>query len=245
MRVVRLGRASAARTADLWGHPLFRGVDRIEPQPFGDGIAIRSVKRGAVLTSPAGRARQLHLVLAGELRAYNVTSDGRELLLELIPAGGFDGILSITGRRGHFTAALVDSTIATMGMQHLECLTAAHPRVATNLIDMLVERIERREHHLNAMALHSPDQRLARQLLALADSSDHQSGNRVTLDRRITHQMLADMLGLRRETVTLHVAQLGRRGALQRRGRRIELNIEIVRGVLICVQVGHARRGEW
>lgn len=223
---------------DLLAHPLFRDMEAGLLQPVLDSISIRKVGRGTMLNSPEAPSGRLLLVLTGEIRAYDVTADGRELFLEIIPAGGFDGILSIAGRRGHFTDALVDSTVAMIGMQALERLVEAQPKIAFNLIGMIVERLERREGHLNAMVLQTPDEQLARLLLALADNLSEPSGDRIALDRRVTHQMLADMLGLRRETVTLHLASLRRAGAIDRNGRRIELDIPALRRV---VDGGHVR----
>ncbi len=216
----------------LVGHPLLRDAD---PERLGgllDQVAVAHVTKGTVLNAPGADHGMLHLVLRGRLRAYQVTADGRELLLELIPAGGFDGMLSSSGRRGHFTEANTDATVASLDLPALERLIAAEPKVVANLLGMMLDRIEAREDHLEVVVLHDPDRQLARQLMALADTLGSSDGDLVVLDPRITHQMLADMLGVRRETVTLHLARLAENGGVTTERGRLKLDLAALEKVV-------------
>ncbi len=223
----------------LLEHPLFQGVD---PSRLGGAlnrIAVADVPKGAILGGP-GLNERLHLVLKGCLRAYKVTADGRELLLELLPEGNFDGLLSMSGRRGHFTQAHTDSTVASLDLRTLEQIIATEPTVASNLLHMVVERLEHRERHLETVMLNDPGRQLARQLLALGDTLGRREDGWVALDPRITHQMLADMVGVRRETVTLHLQQLSRAGAVAVRRGRFKLHTDQLRKIVRGERYGAA-----
>jgi CRP-like cAMP-binding protein len=227
----------------LQGHPLLRDVhmDRIER--ILDGIAIKDVPKGKLLNTPGVTPGLMYLVLSGRLRAYQMTADGHELLLELIPEGGFDGLLSVAGRRGHFTEADTDSVVASLALPTLERLIALEPRVATNLLRLIVERLEGREEHLEAVALRDPTQRLARQLLALGETLGRKQGDKVALRPRITHQMLADMLSVRRETVTIHLANLTELQAVSVEKGRFLLDIGILKKLVDDPQYGRRAEG--
>lgn len=216
----------------LLRHPLLQDVRTERLERILDGIAIKDVPRGKLLNTPGVTPGLLYLVIRGRLRAFQVSPDGRELLLELIPEGGFDGLLSIAGRRGHFTQADSDSTVASLARPTLDRLIALEPQVATNLLGLIVERLEGREEHLEAMALHDPNQRLARQLLALGETLGRRQGGKVMLKPRITHQMLADMLGVRRETVTLHLGRLAELGAISVERGRFELDVNALQSII-------------
>jgi CRP/FNR family transcriptional regulator, cyclic AMP receptor protein len=215
----------------LAAHPLFRGVtsDRIEA--CARSIKVRTVPRGALLNGPATSPGRLQLVLEGTLRTYQIQEDGRELLFDLIPAGGFDGALSVSGHRPHFTEAHVNSTVAEIDSTTLEDLIACDAKIAANLFELVMDRLESRERQLEAVAIHDPDQQIARQLLALAHTFGRRQSDRVVLDSRITHQMLADMLGVRRETVTLHLIRLTQRGILSVVRGRFEFDVAALSGV--------------
>jgi len=90
--------------------------------------------------------------------------------------------------------------------------------------------------------LHDPTQRLARQLLALGETLGRKQGDRLALTPRITHQMLADMLGVRRETVTLHIGRLSELGAVSVEKGKFLLDPGILRRIVDDPQ--HARRAE-
>ena len=205
-------------------HPLFHGVDRDRIEECCRAIPVRTVARGTVLNRPDVTPGRIYLVLRGTVRTYQLMADGRQLLLDLVPEGGFDGVLSIAGMAAHFTEAHAESTVAEIDSAALERLVACDTRIAANLLELSLGRLEKRERQLEAVALHDPDQQIARQLLALATTFGRRHGNWIVLESRITHQMLADMLGMRRETVTLHLNRLTSLGVLDVVAARFEFD---------------------
>jgi CRP/FNR family transcriptional regulator len=93
--------------------------------------------------------------------------------------------------------------------------------VPLNLVRLLTLRISRRERQLQAVAIKDPSRRIARQLLALAGVVGGADGGRTALRLRLTHQQIADMLGIRRETVTIHLHALAAAGAVEMDGGRM------------------------
>ena len=201
----------------LFTHPLFEGVAEERVMPLISHTLIRTVPSATVLHTPGERGRPLYLVLRGSLRAYQLSPDGRKLILEMIEPGGWDGLLPILGQRGHFTETAEESVVGCLDWSLIEQLAVADNRVMRNLVELVARRLQGREEHLESMVIRDPTRRLARQLLALTRVvGQHADQDRVTLPRTITHQVLADMLGVRRETVTLHLGDLVDRGAIDR-----------------------------
>ena len=164
------------------------------------------------------RSPGICLLLDGRLSSYELTVDGRRLLFEIITPGGLDGVMGTLGLTSHFTEAIEDSLIGWITPATLRNLVGVEPIIAANLIQVLSKRVARREDQLQAMVLRNPARRIAKQLLALADVVGEPAGQRIKFQPRLTHQAMADMLGLRRETVTLHLALLHDVGALRKEG---------------------------
>lgn len=206
---------------ELLQHPLLHDTRQDRIEPWLDHVRVRTVAKGALLHTP-GTAGALHLVVQGRLRAYQLTAGGRKLVLEIIPAGGVDGLLPLLGQRGHFTEAAEDSKVASLDWKTLEQLFVVEPRIMRTLFDLIASRLESREEHLEWMMIRDPTQRLARQLSALASAvGEPESDQSVAIPRSITHQLLADMIGIRRETVTLHLHHLAELGAVDIHGRQL------------------------
>ena len=210
---------SAGTWRQVLTHPLFEGVAEQAVAPALRETGPRLTLRNRLVSTPETGHGRLHLLLKGCLLAYRLNPAGHQLLLEIIDEGGVDGIQSVAGRPGHFTEALTDSEIVSLSRQQLTRLGRADPRVTQNLLALAAAKLEDREGHMESMAVRGIPA-LARLLLTMGRSIGKRKGATVVLWPRLTHQMLADMLGIRRETVSLMFPALTRAGAVrvQRRG---------------------------
>lgn len=213
------GRNDAGALEQVLRHRAFEGVERGLVAPILTNVRVRNVAPRTLVNRPD--TQQCQLVLAGRLHSYVVLPDGRRLLFEIVGEGGVDGLLNIApGLEGHFTEAVRPSAVAALSRDVLERLMDAEPRVAVNLMRLLLVRLERRETQLESATHHEATRRVARLLLALSSylGSPGPPGaptGVVELRPRPSHQVLADMLGLRRETITLTVGLLRTAGAVR------------------------------
>lgn len=223
--MIRQLRPPQLSTARLQEHPLFKDIASERVRLVLSRVPVRNVAKGTLLHTPGEDTGQLYLVSEGRLRAYQLTSSGRKLMLEIIPPGGFDGLLPLLGQRGHFTEAVEDAVVGSLDWPLLEEFFRAEPLIIRRMVELVATRLERREEHLESMVIRDPTQRLARQLLALSDAvGEPQGASAVAIPRSVTHQLLADMLGIRRETVTLHLHRLTKAGAVNTHGRQLIVN---------------------
>jgi CRP/FNR family cyclic AMP-dependent transcriptional regulator len=207
---------------DALGHQLLERVREERVAAVLRETAPRQVPAGTVLNTP-GTPGSLHLVLAGRLQAYRLTPNGHQLLLEIVEVGGVDGILPVAGQSGHFTQALLDSVVLSLSRDRLHRLVEAEPMIGESLLRLAAAKLEAREERMESMASRGLPA-LARLLLALGRTVGHTNGSGVVLDPRLTHQMLADMLGVRRETISIQLPELTRRGGIQTRSGHYVLN---------------------
>jgi CRP-like cAMP-binding protein len=200
----------------LLRHPIFEGADTGALSAVIDGVRTRWVPKGTMLATPGGAPRAVLLVLEGRLRSFLLTPDGRRVILELVGAGGIDGLIPTVGLAGHFTDAVDKTLLASVSPIQLERMVRADPTVAVNLVAIATRRLAVRETQLETLALRDPGRRIAGQLLHLARIAhpEEDGAEPVQLGRGLTHQVIADMSGIRRETVTLHLQRLAQAGAV-------------------------------
>ena len=223
-------------------HPVFEGTEIERLKPLLADVAPRVFSGGQTVSRPETSVPVMMLVLEGRLCLFELTRDGRRFILDYVDPGGVDGMI-MAGRRGHFAVALQRSRVAFLGPALIAHLIHLDPRFAINLLRAAGDRVRRREEHLERLVLRDPAQRLAGQLLALSEHVTARDG-RFSIPR-VSHEALGDMLGLARETVTLHLGKLRRLGAVQVRGDRFLLDREVLTSVLEGHEPEGATQAGW
>jgi CRP-like cAMP-binding protein len=222
------------------GQAVFRNLSHEPLRPCLQQLCIREYAAGETVAEPSVRRAALHILLSGRLRVFEVTRAGRRIIFDLVEPGGVDGMLTLAGLRGHFAQTVVRSEVVTIPRQTFEDMVAAEPRLALNLLWIMSRRLRRREDQLTRLTLRDTGQRIAAQLLALSGDRDGQELGEASCPR-LSHEALADLLGLRRETVTLHLARLRRMGALRVDDRRFHLDVELLEAVRDGEMIARAR----
>ena len=211
---------------DVARHPVLAGVAGATIEQLLAHVHVRHWRRGRTISAPYARPA-VHLVLDGCIWMYALTTEGRRLILDRLSPGDVDGLMGLAGIDGHFSQAAEDSDVASIALTVVRRLAMGEPTFAANLFCIAVRRLQRRQDQLKRLTVRDPNQRIADQMLALARSDEGagRSPERGWWAPRISHEALADMLALRRETVTLHLIRMQQLGALRADGRRYLLDL--------------------
>lgn len=224
---MRRTRREVSGDVEMLAHPLFEGADPELLAPLLGGISARTVDAGQLVARPD--AQSCLLLFEGSLLSYVLLPDGRRILLEVVRPGGIEGILNVAvGVEGHFSEAAERSVVARLDRRLLEALMDREPLIARNLMRLSLNRLQRREAQLEAVIHHEATRRVAAILLTLTRYTGRPvpgaSGSLIELSPRPTHQLLADMVGLRRETVTIEMGRLRKAGAVRVKGKSLVLD---------------------
>jgi CRP-like cAMP-binding protein len=185
---------------------------RVELQSMDKGPHRHRLPAGGTLSLASSRDQWLFLLLEGQLRISRLTPSGRKLELAVHRAPAmFLGTRLLRG----LGEALEDSLLLALSREDVEEIGRSRPQFTSLLLDTLVERLLESDERMEYLAYHSLAARIAMALLKLADDHGAISG--------ITHQVIADMVGAYRETVTKVLHQLKRAGYLRLATRRIEI----------------------
>jgi CRP/FNR family transcriptional regulator, cyclic AMP receptor protein len=209
-RGVRMG-----PTGELW-----EGLSPDERQQAARYCPDRSFPKGSTIFAPGDAPEALYVLRSGLVKLSHVSEDGQESILRVFGPGDVFGELLLTVTARPFLATALTPCVATVipGKTFLQLL-GTNPRIGFNFIGVL-------SRHLAEMALDRGQashkwsfQRLALTLLKLSKAHGEEEKGSTSIALPLTHQILADMIGASRETVTRHLGRFSHLGAVTQRGR--------------------------
>jgi CRP-like cAMP-binding protein len=135
------------------------------------------------------------------------------------------GALLPAPESGETLDALVDARV-TLVSEAAYGKLLAYPEVATVLSDALRATLRQKQVSITNFASVRHADRVERKLLQLAREHGRVSADGIRLDVPLTHELLAEMIGSTRETVSRAVDRLERIGFLVRDGRSYRLQVQ-------------------
>lgn len=142
------------------------------------------------------------LVMSGRLKLYQLSPDGKELILSLLEPGDLlvtpsDRVSKSAERQ---VEALEDAVLVTARRHAFEGFLQARPSAAVAVVRELAARVDALEERIVEMAVKSVEGRLATALLRLTDSfgNPEQAGEKA-IGLRWTQQELAGLIGASRD----------------------------------------------
>jgi CRP/FNR family cyclic AMP-dependent transcriptional regulator len=202
--------------------------DPFNAAPMSDSLralarrgTLRPLRRGAQIISEGDVGDTLYIVLSGQLRAYSVGADEREVTYGTYGAGEYVGELGLDGGpRSANVEALEPSLCAVVTRPTLEQHLKEDPAFAFELLAKVTSRARAATLGLKQIALNNVYGRLKEKLDALA--LPYPDGTR-GIDPAPTHLELAHWLGCTREMVSKVMKELEKGGYAEVGRRRIVL----------------------
>jgi CRP/FNR family cyclic AMP-dependent transcriptional regulator len=157
---------------------------------------------------------RVYFVESGRIKCISSASDGRELLLTEFGAGEFFGVIeALNGTRAVATAVATEtSTLKFVQKELFRKLVAEDSELALTLVQVLAQRLKSAYEHHTDLAYEPIDRRILRTLSSLACRSD----GALVVNRALSINELASMVGASRTRVSIAVQDLIRRGRLSR-----------------------------
>jgi CRP-like cAMP-binding protein len=182
------------------------------------GNSTRLVKYPAnyLFYMPGDTAEMLFILKVGRVQLYRMSPDGRKLIIATLAAGAIFGQMALVGQRLYrtYAQALDEVVICVWNRDEVEQLIVQKPQVALRFLAELGQRVLHAEDRWEETTFKRVPARLAGLLLRLAQAN---------VVAGYTHQALAEMLGVYRETVTQILQQFKAAEWVQIERRRVVL----------------------
>jgi CRP/FNR family cyclic AMP-dependent transcriptional regulator len=183
---------------------LFRGLSVGELTRVNEFMGKTTFPSSARILTASQPGEIAYVVLDGTLKVSVLQSNGRELTLALLGPGEIVGELAVTDRSGRSAdvVALEPANLVWIDRGTFEQLRRDIPLITENLLRLMARRLRLANAQLQAMATLDVHGRVARQLLALADSlGEEQPDGSVRIPLRVTQSDLAALVGATRVRV--------------------------------------------
>ncbi len=208
---------------DPMPHPAFLPLDGLDRQARArllDLGRVRTLLGGDRVALQPDSMAGLHLVLSGAVALQASLASGRAAVMALLlPGDTFGGTTPFEGPAfGHAALSIGPSRLLTVPAPPFRDLLAREPGVRRWFEGTLAERARRVEVRLAEALLLPPGRRLERLLRDLA--SRLPAGDGVEIPLPLTQDLLAQTIGVTRETVNRSLRELAHAGRITRRGPR-------------------------
>jgi CRP/FNR family transcriptional regulator, cyclic AMP receptor protein len=208
-----------AQTADfLASVPMFSGLQRDELLKFAELTRERTYPKGSVILFQGDPGDSLYVLRQGRAKVVLIGEDGREVILGVLEPGAHFGELALIDDqpRSAHVIAMEDAQLLILRREDFRRRVEANPSVAWALLTELSRRLRRADQKIGGLVLLDVPGRISRLLLDL--SSESSNG---TIDKPLTHQTIAQMIGASRETVSRAMKEFQQEGLIRVERRRI------------------------
>jgi len=165
------------------------------------------------------------IVEKGRIRSFYAAPSGRELTLAYWTPGHFVGGPEVFGRGRHVWSgdALEDSELLFLSGMALRDLVEEIPAVAVKVIDGLIAKGSCYSALIQMLGTRTVSERLEQLLVILASTHGHHQGDAILIDRSITYEQVASIVGASRQWVTQSLDKLQKEGVLKITRRQIAI----------------------
>lgn len=191
--------------------PIFEGLSEADQHRIAETAVTRHFQPGEQVYG-AGDRTGLHIVHRGQVKAYRLTEGGSEQLVRLLFPGDFLGESALLADTAsdHFAVATRPSEVCSVPRAGMRRLLVERPTVALQMLQTVSQRLGTVEEMLAAVTGQSVGERLAQQLLHLAEEAGSARFRLPTSKRD-----LASYLGTTPETLSRRLGTLQRAGVIR------------------------------
>lgn len=179
--------------------------------------ARRKFRKGQSLYRQGELSDQVFVVVSGRIGITMLRSDGHELLIDIVSTGALCGEGAAFDGQPRFSSANALETAETLCIPAADLcsLMASHPGLAAMVVHNIALKQRVLAQRFSQITCPTPEGQITQLLAQIAGPG--------TPPIMLTHQQIADLLGVSRITVTRAMQRLRREGAVRCQRGRYEL----------------------
>lgn len=146
---------------------------------------------------------EMCIILSGGVKASTRSTDGKEIIFDLLSEGDFFGELSLLDGmpRTATVTTLVPSVLIVLERSFFMPFLEDNPVTAIRLLNLLAHRLRATDTFLEEVLFLDSETRLAKRILALENIYGKVVGNAIQIELNVSQQDIANLVGITRERV--------------------------------------------
>lgn len=204
-------------TQEFFGHPQLESTQK-------------TINAGTVIYQPVTPAQNMYYLQQGEVRLFMVGGGSEKRLVGILGPGDWFGETALARRATYSVqaVAMIRTTLIEAPADRFMQLLATRPEALLELSRDLADRLLSARRDASEVVFDDSDKRLMSALVRFSGSAAATRNNdEVVL--RMTHDQLAQAVGVARETVSVSLQQLRRQNLLQTRRGSIVFNPKAIK----------------
>jgi CRP-like cAMP-binding protein len=184
--------------------PPFHGLSLSELQVVSQAAHLCQMKRHAFFFRQGEPATSFYILIEGQVRLTQVTTEGHQVLLRFISPGETIGIIAALENTVYPLSAQAVKNCQALAWDSttLEQLMERYPRLAINGLRLVSQRWHELEERYLELATERVERRVAQALLRLVRQVGHKVEDGVLINLPLTRQDLAEMTGTTHYTIS-------------------------------------------
>ncbi|MCA9074058.1 MAG: Crp/Fnr family transcriptional regulator [Planctomycetaceae bacterium] len=205
--------------------------ERLNPSDLGvleSSARVRTFPKKSVVYLPQDAANSVYVVAEGRIRLVSITPEGKEAILAFFEPGDLFGELALLDAepREEYAEAVLPSTVIAIPRESVEEVMGCNSSLTLAITKLIGWRRKKLERRLRNLLFRSNRERLSGLLWELTERYGRRIVEGLLIDIKLSHQDLAGLIGVTRESVTLALGELQSEGVISvGRQRIVVLNV--------------------
>ena len=200
----------SANAEDLKLAQLFSDLTEEELSFISGRISLRAFQKDEIILFEEDANEYMYSVLEGEVKVFYMTEEGKESIVAFHGPGESFGEVSLIDQQTipATVAAREKAVVLIIGRKDFFDIIQSQPKVMNRLLLLLAGRLRHSWEQVRMLHFKDASFRIMTSLKNLCAERGEPSPEGVLLKLKLTHQNIADMTGLTRETVTRVIDKL-------------------------------------
>lgn len=172
----------------------------------------REFSKGELVFGPYDTEERIFVVREGEVEIYQLSPEGKKVIIDILVPGNIFGNTSFSSKplieANDFAVARSKVTLCVFRKPDFINVLETMPQLAMGLIEEISRKLNEAAGRIKDLALSDATTRLISELMRFARRVGSETDDKVVMGIKLTHEELAEMTGVTRETVSRMLKKL-------------------------------------